>query len=149
LYQRGIYPQETFQQKKNYGLAMMVTKDDGLLAYLTNVTKQMTGRGGADGRAGTGGGSAEGIGVVQRVPSPDVQQLKHTECTCRVAANQHPRAPALVTRRRHGPLLRRTDWLEKGLLQRLVLVVTSAFTGEVLERWTFEVQTDEATLNGG
>ncbi|KIY97980.1 Mitotic spindle assembly checkpoint protein MAD2A [Monoraphidium neglectum] len=83
LYQRGIYPQETFQQKKNYGLAMMVTKDDGLLAYLTNVTKQMT------------------------------------------------------------------DWLEKGLLQRLVLVVTSAFTGEVLERWTFEVQTDEATLNGG
>jgi hypothetical protein len=43
LYQRGIYPQETFYQKKNYGLAMMVTKDDGLLAYLTNVTKQMTG----------------------------------------------------------------------------------------------------------
>jgi hypothetical protein len=43
LFQRGIYPQDTFIQKKHYGLAMMVTKDDGLLAYLTNVTKQMTG----------------------------------------------------------------------------------------------------------
>ncbi|KAI8463983.1 MAG: DNA-binding protein [Monoraphidium minutum] len=83
LYQRGIYPQETFQQKKQYGLAMMVTKDDGLLAYLTNVTAQMT------------------------------------------------------------------DWLERGLLQRLVLVVTSAYSGDVLERWTFEVQTDAAALSGG
>ncbi len=43
LYQRGIYPQDTFAQKKHYGLAMMVTKDDGLLAYLTNVGAQMTG----------------------------------------------------------------------------------------------------------
>lgn len=83
LFQRGIYPQDTFQQKKHYGLSMMVTKDDGLLAYLNNVTKQMT------------------------------------------------------------------DWLEKGLLQRLVLVVTSAYSNEVLERWTFEVQTDKATLDGG
>lgn len=43
LYQRGIYPHETFVQKKQYGLAMMVTKDDGLLAYMSNVTKQMSG----------------------------------------------------------------------------------------------------------
>jgi mitotic spindle assembly checkpoint protein MAD2 len=41
------------------------------------------------------------------------------------------------------------DWLEKGLLQRLVLVVTSAYSNEVLERWTFEVQTDKDVVAGG
>lgn len=52
LYQRGIYPQETFAQKKHYGLAMVVTKDDGLAAYLANVGRQMTGaRDGARARA--------------------------------------------------------------------------------------------------
>ena len=41
------------------------------------------------------------------------------------------------------------DWLERGLLQRLVLVVSSAATNEVLERWTFEVATDRDVLAGG
>ena len=41
------------------------------------------------------------------------------------------------------------DWLERGLLQRLVLVVSSAATNEVLERWTFEVATDKDVLAGG
>jgi hypothetical protein len=43
LYQRGIYPQDTFAQKKQYGLAIMVTKDDGLSGYLATVARQMTG----------------------------------------------------------------------------------------------------------
>lgn len=42
------------------------------------------------------------------------------------------------------------EWLEKGLLQRLVLVVNSAVgQKEVLERWTFQVETDKAVLEGG
>eukprot|EP00878_Enallax_costatus_P042504 GHUV01049886.1.p1 GENE.GHUV01049886.1~~GHUV01049886.1.p1 ORF type:complete len:185 (+),score=44.77 GHUV01049886.1:345-899(+) len=42
------------------------------------------------------------------------------------------------------------DWLEQGLLQRLVLVVNSAVgQKEVVERWTFQVETDKAVMEGG
>lgn len=44
--------------------------------------------------------------------------------------------------------LRIADWLEKGMLQRLVLVITSTMTKEVLERWTFEVETNAQALEG-
>lgn len=47
------------------------------------------------------------------------------------------------------PLTVMADWLEKGLLQRLVLVITSAYTKEVLERWTFEIETDKEVKGGG
>ena len=43
LYQRGIYPPESFDRQKKYGLAMMVTSDEGLSKYLTSVLKQMSG----------------------------------------------------------------------------------------------------------
>jgi len=43
LYQRGIYPPESFDRQKKYGLAMMVTSDEGLTKYLTSVLKQMSG----------------------------------------------------------------------------------------------------------
>lgn len=43
LYQRGVYPQESFQPRKHYGLSMMVTRDDALTRYLATVSKQMTG----------------------------------------------------------------------------------------------------------
>jgi hypothetical protein len=33
-------------------------------------------------------------------------------------------------------------WLEQGTLQRVVMVVTNSTTTEVVERWTFSVQTD-------
>ena len=35
------------------------------------------------------------------------------------------------------------DWLVTGALQKMVLVVTSVATKEVLERWTFDIQTDK------
>lgn len=34
-------------------------------------------------------------------------------------------------------------WLEQGTLQRLVMVISSIEPEEVLERWTFMVQTDK------
>lgn len=41
-------------------------------------------------------------------------------------------------------------WLEDGSLQRLVLVISSAVgSKEVLERWTFVVETDKAVVEGG
>ena len=78
LYQREIYPPESFRRVAAYGLAMFVTTDDGLAGYLSNVLTQLH------------------------------------------------------------------DWLEKGTVQRLVLVITSQVTGETLERWVFDLHTDKA-----
>jgi hypothetical protein len=76
------------------------------------------------------------------IPHPPLPP--HLRCAHRPARGHSPsRRPFSAL---HGT---DTDWLEKGLLQRLVLVVTSAYSNEVLERWTFEVQTDAATLGGG
>ncbi|BDA41178.1 Mitotic spindle assembly checkpoint protein MAD2A [Coccomyxa sp. Obi] len=41
-----------------------------------------------------------------------------------------------------------SDWLVTGALQKMVLVITSVSTKEVLERWTFDIQTDKAVLSG-
>jgi len=41
LYQRGIYPPETFKRVSQYGLPMMTTTDEGLTAYLSNITRQL------------------------------------------------------------------------------------------------------------
>ncbi|KAG2452425.1 hypothetical protein HYH02_002668 [Chlamydomonas schloesseri] len=40
-------------------------------------------------------------------------------------------------------------WLESGKLRQLVLVITDANTSEVLERWTFDVETNQEVLAGG
>ena len=43
LYQREIYPPETFRRVAKYGLAMFVTTDEGLTGYLSNVLAQLEG----------------------------------------------------------------------------------------------------------
>jgi len=43
LYQRGIYPPETFQKVNKYGLSMLVTTDPGLKDYLGKVLNQLSG----------------------------------------------------------------------------------------------------------
>ena len=43
LYQRGIYPPETFQKVNKYGLSMLLTTDQGLKDYLGNVFQQLAG----------------------------------------------------------------------------------------------------------
>lgn len=47
LYQRGIYPPETFSRVKKYGLSMLVTTDEGLKRYLSQVLAQLSGAEGA------------------------------------------------------------------------------------------------------
>jgi len=41
------------------------------------------------------------------------------------------------------------DWLLEGQLQKMVLVVTSIASQEVLERWAFDIQTSRAPAGGG
>jgi mitotic spindle assembly checkpoint protein MAD2 len=43
LYQRGIYPPETFQRVSKYGLSMVIATDEAVAAYLTNIVKQLNG----------------------------------------------------------------------------------------------------------
>ena len=66
------------------------------------------------------------------------------------AHNQQPHQPARPTHNYTHNAQRTKEWLAQGLLQRLVLIISSALNpGEVLERWTFEVETDAAVLGGG
>jgi len=44
LYQRGIYPPETFTRVQKYGLTILVTTDDELKNYLTNILADVKGR---------------------------------------------------------------------------------------------------------
>ncbi|XP_033111319.1 mitotic spindle assembly checkpoint protein MAD2A-like [Anneissia japonica] len=82
LYQRGIYPTESFSRSSKYNLTMWTTTDEDLKNYLNNI----------------------------------VTQLK--------------------------------EWLTQKTVQKLVLVVTSLKTNEVLERWQFDVECDK-TMNSG
>jgi|LauGreSBDMM110SN_4_FD.fasta_scaffold130456_1 mitotic spindle assembly checkpoint protein MAD2 len=41
LYQRGIYPPESFKKVSAYGLSVMMTEDEGLLVYLNNILRQL------------------------------------------------------------------------------------------------------------
>lgn len=43
LYQRGVYPPETFKRAANYGLTMMVTTDEELIKYLNSINSQLEG----------------------------------------------------------------------------------------------------------
>lgn len=43
LYQRGIYPPETFKRVSQYGLAMMITTDEALVGYMQNILRQLEG----------------------------------------------------------------------------------------------------------
>ena len=77
LYQRGIYPSETFTRVQKYGLTLLVTTDPELMKYLNNV----------------------------------VEQLK--------------------------------DWLNKCSVQRLAVFISNTESGEVLERWQFDIVCDK------
>ncbi|XP_021809632.1 mitotic spindle checkpoint protein MAD2 isoform X2 [Prunus avium] len=42
-----------------------------------------------------------------------------------------------------------SEWLESGKLQRVVLVILSKATNEVLERWNFSIETDNEVVEKG
>ncbi|XP_064617991.1 mitotic spindle assembly checkpoint protein MAD2A-like [Liolophura sinensis] len=77
LYQRGIYPPETFTREQKYGLTLLVSTDQVLKKYLAEV-------------------------------------LGHIK-----------------------------EWLYKMTVKKLVVVIASVDTNEVLERWQFDVECDK------
>ena len=83
LYQRGIYPPESFTSVAKYGLSVLVTSDEGLKSYLVQVLRQLA------------------------------------------------------------------EWLTKGEVQKLVVVITGVESREVLERWVFNIDTDKTALAPG
>lgn len=83
LYQRAIYPPDSFAQVSKYGLPMMVTTDDPLKKYLGTVLTQLA------------------------------------------------------------------NWLSRGDVQKLVLVVTGVESHQVLERWVFDVDLSAGVAAGG
>ncbi|XP_047317925.1 mitotic spindle checkpoint protein MAD2 isoform X1 [Impatiens glandulifera] len=83
LYNRAIYPEESFSRVKKYGLPMLLTQDEGVKTFISNLTAQLS------------------------------------------------------------------EWLETGKLQRIVLVIMSKATNEVLERWNFSIETDGEVVEEG
>lgn len=82
LYQRGIYPAETFTRTQKFGSTLLVTTDEELNQYLSNI----------------------------------IDQVK--------------------------------EWLLQMTIQKLVLVVRSIDTNEVVERWQFEVKCEKSSEDG-
>lgn len=76
LYQRGIYPPESFTRKQEYGLTMLVSTDDAVNKFLGDVLGQIK------------------------------------------------------------------DWLEMRKVKKLVVVLNSVETKEVLERWEFKIENE-------
>ncbi|CAH8360971.1 unnamed protein product [Eruca vesicaria subsp. sativa] len=83
LYNRAVYPEESFVKMKKYGLPMLLIQDESVKSFLSNLTSQIS------------------------------------------------------------------EWLEAGKLQRVVLVIMSKATGEVLERWNFRIETDAEVVEKG
>jgi len=96
---------------------MMVTRDEALTRYLATVSKQMTGEGGW------------GVGRRYAARAPPLPRLAHSPPPPRPPPQQQPQQQTT------------TEWLARGELERLVLIIASAATRETLERWTFEVET--------
>ena len=44
LYNRGVYPEETFAKVKKYGLPMLLTQDEGVKTFIANLTPQLSGK---------------------------------------------------------------------------------------------------------
>ncbi|GMT24803.1 hypothetical protein PFISCL1PPCAC_16100, partial [Pristionchus fissidentatus] len=82
LYQRGLYPADSFSRVKQYGLTLLVTNENKLKAFLE-------------------------------------------------------------------PLLKQVEyWLAKKNLKRLVMVISEIKTKEVIERWQFDIQTEDISEDG-
>ncbi|CAI5447713.1 unnamed protein product [Caenorhabditis angaria] len=82
LYQRALYPADSFKREKKYGLTLLVTHDKKLLAFL----------------------------------EPLLQQVEY--------------------------------WLAKKKLKRLVMVISEVKTKEVVERWQFDIHTENVEEEG-
>ena len=44
LYNRAVYPEESFTKVKKYGLTMLLTQDEGVKNFIASLTSQLSGR---------------------------------------------------------------------------------------------------------
>lgn len=44
LYNRGLYPEESFSKVKKYGLPMLLTQDEGVKSFISGITSQLSGK---------------------------------------------------------------------------------------------------------
>ncbi|KAH0450445.1 hypothetical protein IEQ34_021137 [Dendrobium chrysotoxum] len=44
LYNRGVYPEESFVKVKKYGLPMLLTQDEEVKSYIASITSQLSGK---------------------------------------------------------------------------------------------------------
>lgn len=130
LYQRGIYPPESFAPVAKYGVTMMVTSDDGLKHYLGQVLQQLSGTRDA----------------CQTTTTVDTIALTMGCCCCVCCHCARARARARLV---PVPVCLCPAWLVEGNVQKLVVVVTGVETKEVLERWVFNVETDKSVTATG
>ena len=65
------------------------------------------------------------------------------------AARPQARALQATASRWPHPSPRAAEWLQGAALQKVVLVITAAASKEVVERWTFNIQTDKALVSSG
>lgn len=77
IFQRGLFPSDTFKRVNKYGLTLLVSSDEGLNAYIAQVMKQIH------------------------------------------------------------------SWLLQNVVEKLVLVITGADSGQTVERWVFSVETSD------
>lgn len=145
LYQRGIYGPESFEPKKAYGLTVMAVKDDKLTAYLQAVLQQLSSESSRGFQRGSG---RHTILFSSTFPlcSLSLKQACSAGCWSMQQGDQ-----LLSVNKSELPASNAAylpEWLEGGALQKVVLVVTSVASKEVLERWTFDIQTDKAVVGG-
>lgn len=43
LYNRGLYPEESFARVKKYGLPLLLSQDEGVKSFISNLTSQLSG----------------------------------------------------------------------------------------------------------
>ena len=43
LYNRAVYPEESFTKVKKYGLTMLLTQDEGVKTFIASLTSQLSG----------------------------------------------------------------------------------------------------------
>lgn len=43
LYNRGVYPEESFAKVKKYGLPLLLTQDEGVKSFISNLNSQLSG----------------------------------------------------------------------------------------------------------
>lgn len=87
LYQRGIYPPETFTRVQKYGLTLLVTTDPELKNYLNNVVEQMKG-GGERGVGGWASSNCQASAAGGRLLCPPCCVSGDASCLSRTASNR-------------------------------------------------------------